>query len=73
LFVRVSVVARPTNVSVEVGRVRVPVLLIVLIIGLVKVLLVNVSVPARVANVPVVGSVTEVFALVVKPRVCAPV
>ena len=42
-------------------------------VGLVKVLLVNVSEPARVAKVPVVGKVTEVFALVVKPRVCAPV
>jgi hypothetical protein len=29
-------------------------------VGLVKVLLVNVSLPARVANVPVVGSVNEV-------------
>jgi hypothetical protein len=38
-----------------------------------KVLLVNVSDPANVARVPVVGRVTEVFALVVKPRVCAPV
>jgi Zn-dependent protease len=33
LFVRVSVVARPTRVSVEVGKVIVPVLVIVLIVG----------------------------------------
>jgi hypothetical protein len=37
LLVKVSVVARPTNVSVEVGRVRDPVLVIVEIVGLVKV------------------------------------
>ena len=42
LLVRVSVVARPTKVSVLVGRVRVPVLLIVEIIGDVKVLFVSV-------------------------------
>ena len=35
--------------------------------------MVNVSVPANVARVPVVGSVTEVLAVVVKPSVCAPV
>lgn len=35
----------------------------VLIVGLVKVLLVKVSVPASVANVPVVGSVTFVVAV----------
>src|ERR1043166_1410272 len=44
LLVRVSVVARPTIVSVEVGRVSVPVLLIVEITGAVSVLLVRVSV-----------------------------
>ena len=44
LFVSVSVVARPTKVSVEVGSVRVPVLEIVEMTGLVKVLLVRVSV-----------------------------
>jgi hypothetical protein len=69
LFVNVSVVARPTKVSVEVGRVKVPVLVIVEITGEVRVLLVNVSEPARVARVPVVGRVTLVFALVVKPNV----
>jgi hypothetical protein len=44
-----------------------------LIVGDVKVLLVNVSVPANVASVPVVGRVTEVLAVVVTPSVCAPV
>src|SRR6185295_16573669 len=51
LFVRVSEVARPTSVSVDVGKVRVPVLEIVLIIGVVNVLLVSVCVvlvPTRV-------------------------
>jgi hypothetical protein len=43
LLVNVSVVAFPTNVSVEVGNVNVPVFTIVLILGLVNVLLVNVS------------------------------
>ena len=42
LFVNVSVVARPTNVSVDVGNVNVPVLTIVPIIGDVSVLLVRV-------------------------------
>ena len=46
--------------SVLVGSVNVPVLLMVEIIGVVRVLLVKVSVPAKVANVPVVGSVTPV-------------
>jgi len=56
----VSVVALPTNVSVLVGSVNVPVLLMLEIIGVVSVLLVKVSVPAKVANVPVVGKVTFV-------------
>ena len=60
LLVRVSVVALPTNVSVLVGSVNVPVLLMVEIIGVVRVLLVRVSEPAKVASVPVVGSVTPV-------------
>ena len=47
LFVRVSVVARPTKVSVELGIVTVPVLVIVEITGLVKVLFVRVSVPDK--------------------------
>ena len=60
LLVSVSVVALPTNVSVLVGSVNVPVLLMLEIIGVVSVLLVKVSVPANVANVPVVGKVTFV-------------
>jgi len=61
LFVRVSVVARPTKVSVDVGRVRVPVLEIVLITGAVRVLFVNVSVVALPTKVSVAaGSVTVV-------------
>ena len=51
LFVNVSVVARPTNVSVEVGSVNVPVLLIVEITGEVSVLLVSVKVLDAVATV----------------------
>ena len=47
LFVKVSVVALPTNVSVEVGKVNVPVLLIEEIIGVVNVLLVSVAAAAR--------------------------
>jgi hypothetical protein len=59
LLVNVSVVARPTRVSVEVGRVRVPVLRIVPITGLVSVLFVNVSVVLRPTRVSVdVGSVS---------------
>ena len=42
LLVRVSVVARPTKVSVLVGSVNVPVLLMLAIIGVVSVLLVSV-------------------------------
>ena len=42
LLVRVSVVARPTKVSVSVGNVRVPVLEILEIMGVVRVLLVRV-------------------------------
>jgi hypothetical protein len=70
------VVARPTKVSVDVGRVRVPVLEIVLITGLVKVLLVKVSVvalPTKVSvaagSVMVVVPATAVAATVVVPDV----
>ena len=41
LLVKVSVVVRPTRVSVDVGNVIVPVLLILLITGVVKVLFVT--------------------------------
>ena len=51
LFVSVSVVARPTNVSVDVGRVSVPVLLMVLMTGAVSVLFVRVLVLVRVGTV----------------------
>jgi hypothetical protein len=58
LLVSVSVVARPTKVSVEVGRVSVPVLTMDAITGAVSVLLVSVSVVARPTRVSVeVGSV----------------
>lgn len=53
LFVSESVVARPTSVSVLVGRVRVPVFTIVAITGAVRVLFVNVSVVARPTSVSV--------------------
>ena len=58
MLVRVSVVALPTKVSVEVGNVKVPVLLIELIIGLVKVLFVSVCVPVRVTTVESIFKVT---------------
>jgi len=59
LLVRVSVVARPTSVSVLVGKVNVPVLEMVEITGDVNVLLVRVSVVARPTNVSVlVGNVS---------------
>ena len=58
LLVSVSVVARPTKVSVLVGRVKVPVLTMVPMTGDVNVLLVIVSVVARPTKVSVlVGSV----------------
>ena len=59
LFVKVSVVSRPTSVVVAVGNVIVPVFEIEEIIGVVNVLLVKVSVVARPTKVSVVvGSVT---------------
>ena len=59
LLLKVSVVLRPTNVSVAVGKVKVPVLTIELINGAVKVLLANVSVAASVTTTPVLGNVAE--------------
>lgn len=53
LFVSVSVVARPTNVSVLVGNVSVPVLDIVEITGAVSVLFDSVCVPVNVATTDV--------------------
>jgi hypothetical protein len=50
LFVSVSVVARPTNVSVLVGKVNVPVLEILEITGDVRVLFVSVCV----SDVPII-------------------
>ena len=50
LLVRVSVVARPTNVSVLVGSVNVPVLLMLEITGAVSVLFVSVVVPVAVTR-----------------------
>ena len=51
-----SVVARPTKVSVEVGSVKVPVLLMLEITGAVRVLFVRVSVPVKVAKPPAVNA-----------------
>ena len=53
LFVNVSVVALPTKVSVEVGRVNVPVFEIVEITGDVRVLFVRVCNPVNVATVEI--------------------
>jgi len=54
LFVRVSVVARPTKVSVAVGKVNTPVFEMVAMIGAVNVLFVSVSVVALPTSVSVV-------------------
>lgn len=70
LFVSVSVVALPTNVSVEVGSVRVPVLEIEEITGVVRVLLVRVWVSTVVTSVLVLGIVVP---LIVDEAVMAPV
>src|SRR5210317_2214598 len=61
LFVSVSVVSLPTKVSVDVGNVIVPVLLIVEITGDVNVLFVNVCEPVNVATVL---SISNVISLV---------
>ena len=58
LLVRVSVVARPTSVSVLVGSVKVPVLLMVEMTGAVKVLLVSVWDPVSVTTVESIAIVT---------------
>jgi len=60
LFVSVSVVARPTNVSVDVGKVNEPVFVMVEITGAVSVLLVSVCVPVSVATVLSIATVTAV-------------
>ena len=65
LFVKVSVVALPTKVSVEVGKVNVPVLLIELMTGVVKVLFVKVWVPVSVATVESIATVKVLVAPVV--------
>ncbi len=68
LLVRVSVVARPTKVSVAVGKVKVPVLEIVEITGVVKVLFVKVWVPVKVTTVESIEIVpVEVTGPPVKP------
>ena len=61
LFVNVSVVSLPTNVSVDVGNVNVPVLEIVEITGDVNVLFVNVWEPVNVATVLSILNVTVLF------------
>jgi hypothetical protein len=59
LFVNVSEVALPTIVSVDVGSVKVPVLLILLMMGEVNVLLVRTCDPVRVTKVSLpAGSVS---------------
>ena len=57
LFVSVSVVARPTSVSVPVGMVTVPELLMLVITGVVSVLFVSVCVPVSVATLLSMASV----------------
>ena len=57
LLVKVSAVLRPTSVSVEVGKVKVPLLTIDPISGAVRVLLVRVSVAPSVTITPDVGKV----------------
>lgn len=61
LFVKVSIVLRPISVSVFIGRVNVPVLIIVPIIGAVSVLLLNVSALFLVTIVSVIDGNVNVF------------
>jgi hypothetical protein len=69
LFVRVSVVALPTKVSVLVGSVNVPVFVMVDITGLVNVLLVSVCVPVRVVTTLVSIAIVTALAPVYEPPV----
>ena len=69
LFVSVSVVALPTNVSVDVGNVIVPVLLILLITGVVSVLFVSVCEPVSVVTVLSIATVS----VLPEPEVSIPV
>jgi hypothetical protein len=70
----VAAPAKLTVVAVVLTRSNdvLPVVRLVVIAGLVKVLLVNASVPARVARVPVVGRVTLVVAVAVRVVAKAP-
>ena len=63
LLVKVSVVSFATKVSVAVGRVTVPVLLIVAITGVVRVLLVKVCEPVKVTTLVVSTAPAAVKAL----------
>lgn len=67
LFDKVSVVARPTKVSELVGNVNVPVLMMVLMVGLVKVLFVKVCVAVNVPTVSVISG-----KVIVRLTVCTP-
>lgn len=68
LFVNVSVVARPTRVSVDVGSVSVPVFDIVDMMGAVRVLFVRVCVAVRVTSVSeILGTVSVRAVAVVIP------
>ena len=70
LFVNVSEVARPTKVSVDVGKVNVPVFVIVEITGAVSVLFVNVCVPDNVTtdeSMAIVVATEPLYDVPVKP------
>ena len=64
LFVNVSVVALPTNVSVDVGKVNVPEFTIVPIVGDVSVLFVSVCVVSVPTNVVVAFGIVTVLSAV---------